>query len=104
MSDYSDLIKELDSYTKELNAWNGEHPSYPALIDLMNRLKEQGRKKDADICSKALYCLNRMDRRHFKHIDRIAELEAKLNEALEKRAAKPFHTIDDLMKDLHDDD
>ena len=58
--------------------------AYPALIDLTNRLKEEGRKKDADICSKALHCLNSMDKRHFKHIDRIHELEDALRPFLEK--------------------
>jgi hypothetical protein len=38
-----------------------DKPSYPALVDLVARLKDEGRSKDAEICSKALYYLNRQD-------------------------------------------
>ena len=38
-----------------------DRPSYPALVDLVARLRKEGRDKDAEICSKALYYLNRQD-------------------------------------------
>lgn len=67
--------------------------SFQSLIDLMNRLKEEGRKKDADICSKALYCLNRMDDRHFKHLDKIEELET---------AIRQFEELETALRQFND--
>jgi len=47
-------------------------PTYPALVDLISRLQEDGLASDASICVKVLYDLNRRDKR-------IAELEEELN-------------------------
>ena len=44
-----------------------DKPFYPELVDLFNRLKEEGRDADASICAKYLIYLNLKDNK----IDRM---------------------------------
>ena len=58
--------------------------SYSELVELISRLQFESQYDAAKTCVKALYVLNRQDKRIFELQDRVEQLESKLKALGEK--------------------
>ena len=59
-------------------------PSYPELVELISRLQFESRYDEAKVCVKALYILNRQDKKIFELQDTVEQLEDKIKTLGEK--------------------